>query len=558
MGRVVSLLVDVPVDSVFDYAVKDTNLVVGQRAKVDFAGHMRLGVVCSEERNGESKDLKPIISSLDEGGRWFSELDLVWLRSLAIKYWVGWGEMVFSAFPVELRSGRWDCFLSEEIRACRREGKVSRFGKDLPRFRRFALDFLKGRSFRVAMWIVESKVRVEELILSLKKEFSIPVFGYYQGIGRKRLKEIVSALNKGPILIVGTRQLAFWPMVRDEIIFVEDAWLDVYRQDVMPKYDLPSVLVERIKYSGGELVLHMVEPDPSSEVIAIQAKDHPLLPVFVEEEFYRVVQKGGRVAVFIVGKGYARVVRCNACKHVQSCPRCERPYTLVRREGEDVLYCPSCSNSFPWNGRCLECGSISVRLSSMGAERWEKILRDRFRMKIPIFNRWLDLNEYFDAVLIIGIDNVVAVDRFYSMPLAAKFVASATHKARRVYLRTRFTELADFSQVYTRWMKLARDLRLPPFGDLVILSLRSENKDEVKFKAQVLAEKLISLTVKIPGALVYGTYLPVERKKRDKYFWNIDLFLPKDLSDSDRQNLRQVILSFRKRYRTITSVLAYS
>ncbi len=556
--KVVSTLIDLPVDEAFDYAVDSNDLMPGHRVRVNFAGKRVIGIVSSLDRRAPKRDIKKIISLLDEGGRWFSELDLAWLNSLSKDCWVSWGEVVFSALPVELRSGKWQDFPSQEIRPNKRDGEVIEYYEDLPEFRRFVKNTLKEARFRIALWIVESKFRVNELVMRSKREISIPVMGFYQGIGRDRLRQIIRAVNQGPVLIIGTRHLAFWPMVRNEVIFVEGAWLDVYRQEVMPKYDLNSVLTKRVKYSGGKLFLHKVQPDPDSEIIPVQAKEHPLLPAFVEEEFYRVLQNKGHAAVFIIGKGYAKAIRCNACKQVQSCPRCDRPYTLVRERGKDVLYCPSCSNSFPWNGRCLSCGSISVRLSSMGAERWEKILRDRFKMNVPIFEKWLTLEDRFDLVFLIGIDNVVAIDRFYSMPLASRFVAVASHKAKRLYVRTRFTELVDFSGLHERWLSLARELRLPPFGELVILSLRSEDENEVKSKAQRLAKELSSIIEEIPEAVLYGPYLPVERKKRDKFYWNIDLFLPKDLPISARASLRKIILSFRKRYRTITSVLAYS
>ncbi len=557
MATTISVLIDAPVNKAFDYLFEGS-ISPGQRVRVDFAGKRVLGVVSGLPNTSSSRELKPVLSLLDDGGRWFSESDLLWLKEVANDCWVAWGEMVFAGLPVELRSGKWSEFIAEDKRAGDLKGEVEEFDRDLWDFRKFALDYLRSSEFGICLWIVESKYRVAELIKWVEKNLSLPVYGFYQGIGKNDLKEIVKAVNRGPVVLIGTRQLVFWPMMKGEVVFVEDAWLDVYRQEVMPKYDLSSVVRRRMAHSGGKAFLHLVGPNSDCEIVPVQAKEHPLLPAFVEEEFYKVSDAGGRVAVFVVGKGYARAIRCNACKQVQSCPRCDRPYTLVRQGGKDTLYCPSCSNSFPWNGRCLSCGSISVRLSSMGAERWERILRQRFRRPVPIFNKWLDLKERFDLVLLIGIDNIVSVDRFYSLPLASRFVANASRKTKKLYVRTRFVELADFSLAREKFLSLARELKLPPFGELVILSLRSESESEVKSKASSLAKRLQAVIRDIPNATMYGPYLPKEVKKRDKYYWQIDLFLPKDLPRHIRDELESVILSFRKRYRTITSVLAYN
>ncbi len=574
---VVDLLVDVPVDQSFSY-ISSQELQTGQRVVVDFTGKKRLAIVVDsyriDQRRLDMPSLKPVLKVLDlVENRWFSSLDIEFLRSVSDSVFVSWGEMCVSALPRVLRQKRPIPFsIDEALRLCHRlhNGSVESVYGDACHFHRFVLDQISKQNFRIYLWIVDSIYRARELREWIGDKINIPVFLFTHDSTMVALKEITEALNRGPVLVVGTRHLGFFPLLKDEVIFLEDAWMDIYRQEVTPKYDLNRVLSMRADVNGSQIYKNMARRRESVSVYAIQSKEHKLLPVFVEEDFRKRVAKGERCAIFMFGSGYARMLRCSSCKTVQSCTRCDRPYSLVFVDKRQSLYCPSCGQTIEWQGKCMQCSSISVRLSSMGAERWAKIIRDRLRGMnvfvnssqvtapgVYIFNRWQGLCSEFSCALLLGIDKILALDIFYSLNLALDFIASASWKTRdKLFIRTRFEWLADEGYAVKKDNEIRRDLGLPPYGKVVVVSVRDRRLNRAKEFAAELSNRLSEL-LENRDARILGPYVPVEKKKRDYFYFNIDIFLHKQISPHLTRDIKDLLLSVRKRNNTIVTVEAF-
>ncbi len=574
LNFIVDLLVDVPVDQPFSY-ISSQALQAGQRVVVDFAGKKRLAIVVDSyhigQRGVEIPPLKPVLKILDlKRSRWFSSLDIEFLRTISDSVFVSWGEMCISALPKVFRQKRLVQFsIDETLRPDNREdvGFVESVYGDSCHFHKFVLEEISKQNTRIYLWIVDSTYRAREVREWIANKISIPVFLFTHDSTMESLKEIVGALNRGSILIIGTRHLGFFPLLKGETIFLEDAWMDIYRQEVTPKYDLNRVLSMRADVNGSRIYRNMVRRRKSVSVYAIQSREHRLLPVFVEEDFRKRVSGGERCAIFMFGSGYARMLRCSSCKTVQSCPRCDRPYNLVLVGKKHQLYCPSCGQSIEWRGKCIQCSSISVRLSSMGAERWTKIIRDRLtdvdvfvnarQISSPgvyIFNRWQGLCSEFSCALLLGIDKILALDRFYSLNLALDFIASASFKVRdKLFVRTRFEWLADEAYAVERDDKIRRDLGLPPYGKVVVVSVRDKRLKKANQFAIELSNRLSKL-LENRDANILGPYAPVEKKKRDYYYFNIDIFLHKEISPNLTREIKDLLLSVRKRNNTIVTV----
>ncbi len=576
---IVEVLVDVPVDKCFDYYSKYP-LAVGQRVRVNFLGR-RLTAVVSGFKEHSIMSVKQVLKKLDKDEcHWYDDLDIKFLKQISDITWVGWGEMVFAGMPDFLRTSKSLDFCIDHrlrqndektIKPSLLKGSLEFFWGDACAFHNFVVEKIHSLDANVFFWIVDSKSRAYSLAEQVSSRITLPVFVYHQGIGLERLKTIVEALNRGPCVIIGSRHLGFFPLIKNEVIFLEDAWMDIYRQEVTPKYDLNYVLRERLKFSNGKLFLNVIRPDKNRQLIMLQAREHKLLPVFVEEEFRKKVEEGKVCAIFIFGSGYAMSLRCNSCKSIQSCQRCERPYVLVKKNTENFLYCPSCGTEFLWKGNCLICSSLSVRLSTMGSEHWIRILKKRLwglpvfidswnvvKPGIYIYQRWQRLCAGFDVGLLLGIDKVMAIDRFYARELALSFIAASLFKVKKLYVRTRFIELGDYKKLMMKELSLRKELNLPPYSKLLIINVRDKDPK----KAQRLAENLKS---QIKGILedfrvnfsLLGIYAPEQKKKRDYYYYNIDLILPIDLNEEIGYNIKKLLLSFRKKSSSLVTVESY-
>ncbi len=554
----ITALIDVPLNTVFDY-VSHLPLRTGNRIWVPFGKRRVLGIVdrLGGEWRGRTRD---VLRLLDEGGRWYSERDIAYLKECADAFWVGPGEMAVAGLPKELRSGRWDRFIPDDARGGGGRAIVRSVSGSLVHFREQGIERISKKDWRQVLWITDNKERAWELQKLLSGRFpDKEVFVFYQGIGKSVLRRIIEGLSRAPAILIGTRQLAFWPILSPELVLVELAYLDIHRQEVTPKYSLIKAMEIRARHSAGEFCFHRVSPSPDCEIVGVDARSHPLIPAFVEEEMKKVSATGGRCAIFLLGKGYAKLLRCSACKEVLRCERCDRPYMLIRRDGGDRLFCPGCNGTVVWDGKCLRCGSLSVRISSMGVERWEQVIRKRLMETVDVLRHWQGVEGRYDIGLLLGVDNVLGVDKFYSPRLAVDFIASASHHCRRLYVRTRFPEIANVESYLKRYDETLRKANLPPYGELVCISIRAPRSSEALEKARRLHEEIADLIKAHPGSTcqVYGPYQPVEKKKRDQYYWNLDLQMGKG-EPSLRRELLERVLRFRKRHNAITTVEVYS
>jgi len=90
----------------------------------------------------------------------------------------------------------------------------------------------------------------------------------------------------------------------------------------------------------------------------------------------RHLRAGGRVALFVHGGGYARILLCRECGHTIRCPRCEvtMPYDRETR----TIACRICGHAAPAPSVCPRCGGVALRWIGAGTERVEEIARHLF------------------------------------------------------------------------------------------------------------------------------------------------------------------------------------
>jgi primosomal protein N' (replication factor Y) len=85
----------------------------------------------------------------------------------------------------------------------------------------------------------------------------------------------------------------------------------------------------------------------------------------------RHLRAGGRVALFVHGGGYARILLCRECGHTVRCPRCEvtMPYDRDTR----TIACRICGQAAAAPSVCPGCGGVALRWIGAGTERVEEV-----------------------------------------------------------------------------------------------------------------------------------------------------------------------------------------
>ncbi len=572
-----SVAVDVPVERVFDY-FSPFYIFPGSRVRVDFSNKRVTAIVVGKGHSNLAK--KRIIKVLDDGGRWFSEVDVRFLKKASDIAWVSWGEMCFSALPYVLRgAGVWSDFLCEEVRplSCeRQEGRIYEIKSDVIGFEEDCFKRIKERRNGVVFWIVGSKRRAEELIDIARNKYGVLAFYYWQGIDKDALRDVIKGVNKSDkelVLIAGTRHLGLFPLIYEEDIFVENAWLDIYRQEVTPKYDLVSLLKERVAFSKGRVYFHKICRNERSQIFFLDAKEHRILPAFVEEEFRRQVKSGISCAVFTIGYGYARMMKCPLCRRIFVCDRCNMPYVLIKEKGKDYLHCGGCGKRICWDGRCVYCGSLSVKLGRFSSDRWISLVKKRLS-DCPIYELQetdkiddknvgiyickkgqIGIRAKFGCILLLGVDSVIGIGRFYAPEIARGIIYSISYKTKRLFVRSRFLQLLEDR---SRDEDIRRKFYFPPYGVLIQIEVKSFREDKainLSTKIYNKLQEILKENIKF-GYFISNPYRPIFFKKRDKFYYNVDVFLEKSLVYETEilSLLKEFILSYRSKRECIVTV----
>lgn len=205
------------------------------------------------------------------------------------------------------------------------------------------------------------------------------------------------ACRRGEIdVIVGARSAVFAPLKNVRLLVVDESHESSYKQDSVPRYQAVAVARERMRKSGGVLILGSATPSLESYAAAIAGKigliemcrratNLPLPAVRVvdlAEEFAggnrRIfggalvqaiatrLERGEKSVLFLNRRGSAAFMLCRRCGFVPQCPRCSVSLSVHRREG--LLRCHYCDHQSALPAVCAACGSDAVREFGIGTE----------------------------------------------------------------------------------------------------------------------------------------------------------------------------------------------
>jgi primosomal protein N' (replication factor Y) len=182
----------------------------------------------------------------------------------------------------------------------------------------------------------------------------------------------VAATTPGS-LIVGTREIALWPVAAlARLVVVEDA-RRVMKSPATPTLGVREIAIERARRSS--IAAEFISPLPSLEVLS--SADHvmapsgrcwPLVEVADRSEepptgspilertrtaIASAANGGGDVFVLVGRRGYAAAFRCTRCG-------------ALRR-------CATCGSALDRSGACLRCGTQAGGCESCGHNTWQAL-----------------------------------------------------------------------------------------------------------------------------------------------------------------------------------------
>ena len=289
----------------------------------------------------------------------------------------------------------------------------------------------------------------------------------------------------------------------------------------------------------------------------------------LREELERNIEAGEQSILFLNRRGANRLITCGDCGFTYKCPNCS--VSLTYHSFTRRLMCHHCGYTKPLDERCPECGGILCHVG-VGTQKVEeelgelfpgvKVLRmdtdtvspagghdvllERFRAeKIPIMvgTQMVTKGLNFENVTLVGVISADqslyaadyrAAERTFSLITQVVGRSGRFEKPGRAVIQT-YTPAneticqaaaQDYESFYRSEIGLRRLQALPPFTELLSVTMSGAVEGEVHACAVRARDELKLLTRDTEGARVLGPAPLAILKVNNKYRYRVTLCAP--------------------------------
>jgi primosomal protein N' (replication factor Y) (superfamily II helicase) len=438
MTAVVRLVLDVPLDKVFDYRLEDASATDrGRLAVVPFGSRTTVGMILdvTDASDVDPAQLKSVTRVLREEPA-LSPDDWQLLRFASDYYHYPLGQAVMGALPLRLRKPpRATAARAVRPRAARiraaadpapfhelteaQLAAVEAVGAQLGRFAAFLLLGVTGSGktevyLRLAADVLDRGNQVLMLVpeIALTPQLESMVQARFP---QTRLVSLHSALNETERLtnwraaqtgdariVLGTRLAVFTPLPQLGLIVVDEEHDGSFKQTEGFCYSARDLAIARAHQRGVPVVLGSATPSLETYHNATSGRYTLLeLPQRINARPPRIecipldrrqmtgsfttrlldaiescLVRKDQALVFINRRGYAPVLTCRHCGWLSGCDRCSAQ--LVLHMPKPRLHCHHCGHERRVPDACPQCGEQDLTPLGQGTQRIEEALRDRF------------------------------------------------------------------------------------------------------------------------------------------------------------------------------------
>lgn len=254
----------------------------------------------------------------------------------------------------------------------------------------------------------------------------------------------------------------------------------------------------------------------------------------ISRKLYGEIQKNidekKQTILFLNRRGYATFVICKDCGHTIKCKNCD--ITLTYHIKQNKLKCHYCGYETVGVRECPECKSPNVKYFGTGTQRLEAEINKLFpqastiRMDIDtvgkknsheeILNKFKNENidiligtqmivkgHHFPNVTLVGVivadgslnvDDYRATEKTFQILTQVAGRAGRGENAGRVIIQTynpdnysiEFAKKQDYKLFYETEILLRKQLKYPPFCDIVVIGVSSEKEISVEKSTKIL------------------------------------------------------------------------
>ena len=256
----------------------------------------------------------------------------------------------------------------------------------------------------------------------------------------------------------------------------------------------------------------------------------------LREKMEERLLKGEQIMLFLNRRGYNGSVSCRACGEVIKCPHCD--VSLSEHKRENKLVCHYCGYSTGIVNQCPSCGSTMVDGFRIGTEKVEEKIKEMFPMANVLrmdgdttknkdsYNNILSAFANKEADILIGTQMIVKGHDFPYVTLVGimladlslnvndyrasertfQLITQAAGRAGRgeipgdvviqTYCPDDFSIVAashqDYKEFYDEEISYRKMLMYPPYGQMMLIMLESDDYDSVLKYSEYLAGKIKS------------------------------------------------------------------
>jgi primosomal protein N' (replication factor Y) (superfamily II helicase) len=303
------------------------------------------------------------------------------------------------------------------------------------------------------------------------------------------------------------------------------------------KYGL-ATLTER--YGGIQLpTIEMIETRQ------VATKGKVMLSPQLQEAIEKTLADNKQVILFQNRRGYNPYLICGTCGFIPQCNHCAVSLTLHKFSNK--LHCHYCASQYPKIIACPRCGTQTWLEKNFGTEKIEEHL-DQVFTKHKIARMDVDSvkgKKAHDADGLLSFADFRVHERAFQLMEQVSGRAGRRQEQGKVLIQTsnpkhqilEFVQRHDYESMYKLEIENRQEFNYPPFGRLILLTLKHKDKDLVTQAANRLAN-LLSQDIK---SYIVGPASPVISKIRNAYLMEILLKIPKQ--GNTFSNTKKVVIN---------------
>ena len=276
------------------------------------------------------------------------------------------------------------------------------------------------------------------------------------------------------------------------------------------------------------------------------------------------IKKKNQTILFLNRRGYSTFIMCRECGYTLKCPNCD--ISLTYHITQNKLKCHYCGYQKVPEKYCPNCKSEKIRYFGMGTQKLENEIHKLFpnastiRMDVDtvnkknshedILNKFKNENidiligtqmvvkgHHFPKVTLVGViaaDSSLNQEDFRANERTFQILTQVAGRAGReelpgnVIIQTynpnsfpiELSKTQNYDLFYQTEIKLRKQLKYPPFCDIIVVGFSGDNEEEIK-NVSLYVYKMLEKNLKKYGVSVFHPMPAPIDKIKNKIRWRI-------------------------------------